>query len=59
MPSGLSGVKAIYSTNGAFAALKDDGTVEAWGDFSSGGSSVPSGLSGVKVIYSTSVPLLP
>ena len=29
MPGGLSGVKAIYSTGYAFAALKEDGTVEA------------------------------
>ena len=28
---GLSGVKTIYSTSGAFAALKEDGTVAAWG----------------------------
>ena len=53
MPSGLSGVKAIYSTLGAFAALKEDGTVEAWGYSSYGGSGVPSNLSGVKAIYST------
>ena len=31
MPSGLSGVKAIYSTDTAFAALKVDDTVEVWG----------------------------
>ena len=37
----------------AFAALKEDGTVEAWGDSGNGGSGVPSGLSGVKAIYST------
>ena len=30
MPPNLSGVKAIYSTDSAFAALKEDGTVEAW-----------------------------
>ena len=53
VPSGLSGVKAIYSTGFAFAALKEDGTVEAWGSSSYGGSGVPSGLSGVKAIYST------
>ena len=29
VPGGLSGVKAIYSTGYAFAALKEDGTVEA------------------------------
>ena len=57
---GLSGVKAIYSTASAFAALKEDGTVEAWGDSSNGGSGVPSNLSGVKAIYSTNgMPLLP
>ena len=31
MPGGLSGVKTIYSTCSAFAALKEDGTVAAWG----------------------------
>ena len=36
----------------AFAALKEDSTVVAWGDFDYGGS-VPVGLSGVKTIYST------
>ena len=36
MPSDLSGVKAIYSNEGAFAALKEDGTVEAWGDLGHG-----------------------
>ena len=51
--SGLSGVKTIYSTGYAFAALKEDGTVAAWGDSSYGGSGVPEGLSGVKTIYST------
>ena len=44
-------MKAIYSTNTAFAALKEDGTVEAWGE--AGSSGVPGGLSGVKAIYST------
>ena len=37
----------------AFAALKEDSSVEAWGRSSSGGSGVPLGLSGVKAIYST------
>jgi alpha-tubulin suppressor-like RCC1 family protein len=50
LPSDLSGVKAIYSTNGAFAALKQDGTVAAWGN---SGSGVPSDLSNVQAIYST------
>ena len=43
MPGGLSGVKTIYSTECAFAALKEDGTVAAWGDSGHGGSGVPSG----------------
>ena len=51
MPSGLSGVKAIASTSQAFAALKEDGTVAAWGKSSRGGTA-PSGLSDVKTIYS-------
>ena len=37
----------------AFAALKEDGTVAAWGSSSYGGSGVPSGLSNVRAIYST------
>ena len=52
MPVGLSGVKAIYSTDSAFAALGEDGTVAAWGHSDYGGSA-PSGLSEVKAIYST------
>ena len=42
-----NGVKTIYSTSDAFAALKEDGTVTAWGASSSGGSGVHVGLSGV------------
>ena len=37
----------------AFAALKQDGTVEAWGNANYGGGHVPSGLSGAIAIYST------
>ena len=37
----------------AFAALKEDGTVAAWGSSSYEGSGVPSGLSNVRAIYST------
>ena len=59
VPSDLSGVKAIYSTYYAFAALKEDGTVAGVGSFSYGGSGVPGDLSGVKAIYSTTMPLLP
>ena len=54
MPSGLSNVQAIYSTERAFAALMQNGSVAAWGDSSWGGSGVPSGLSNVQAIYSTS-----
>ena len=52
MPPGLSDVKIIFSTCCAFAALKEDSTVVAWGDSDYGGS-VPVGLSGVKTIFST------
>ena len=52
MPSGLVGVRAIYSTDSAFAALLGDGSVRAWGS-EQGGSGVPSGLVGVRAIYST------
>ena len=37
----------------AFAALKHDGTVRAWGNSDYGGSGVPEGLSDIKTIYST------
>jgi alpha-tubulin suppressor-like RCC1 family protein len=37
----------------AFAALKQDGSVAAWGHSSYGGSGVPSDLSNVQAIYST------
>jgi alpha-tubulin suppressor-like RCC1 family protein len=38
MPSGLSNVRTIYSTESAFAALRWDGTVAVWGRNSWGGS---------------------
>ena len=56
-----SGVSVIYSTDGAFAALKTDGSVVTWGQIDDGGdsSSVSSLLSsGVSVIYSTMAPSL-
>ena len=37
-PSISSGVVNIYSTSGAFAALKSDGSVKVWGSSSYGGS---------------------
>ena len=42
-----------WRNGNAFAALKEDGTVAAWGGSYSGGTGVPSGLSNVRVIYST------
>ena len=53
MPSGLTSVRTIYSTTFAFAALLEDGTVQAWGYSYYGGSGVPSGLVDVRTIYST------
>ena len=53
MPADLKDVRAIYSTSGAFAALKEDGTVQAWGDSRYGGSGVPADLKDVRAIYST------
>jgi hypothetical protein len=49
-PSG-SGYTKIYSTSRAFAALKADGSIKAWGDSDYGGSGAPSG-SGYTKIYS-------
>jgi alpha-tubulin suppressor-like RCC1 family protein len=42
----------IYSTGFAFAALKTDGSITAWGDPDFGGTGAPSG-SGYTKIYST------
>ncbi len=50
-----SGVVAVYSTSGAFAALKTDGSVVAWGDTYLGGaapSSATAANSGVVTFYS-------
>ena len=38
-----TGFIAIYSTANAFAALKEDGSIEVWGDPTLGGSGAPSG----------------
>ncbi len=51
-----SGVVAVYSADTAFAALKTDGSVVAWGNPSYGGIAHPSvtnANSGVVAIYST------
>ena len=51
-----SGVVAVYATQYAFAALKIDGSVVAWGDSGNGGTA-PTGVtatnSGVVAVYST------
>jgi uncharacterized protein YjbI with pentapeptide repeats len=48
-----SGVVAVYSTYFAFAALKTNGSVVAWGDTSTGGTTPGTVSSGVVVVYST------
>ena len=53
MPANLTNVIAIYATSAAFAALREDGTVRAWGDGGSGGVGVPLDLIHVTAIYST------
>jgi hypothetical protein len=50
-PSG-GGYTKIYSTEGAFAALKTNGSITAWGSSDAGGTGAPSG-SGYTKIYST------
>ena len=47
VPSGLTGVTAIYAGGNHNLALKSDGTVVAWGNNDHGQRVVPSGLSGV------------
>jgi len=52
-PNITSGVVAVYSTPGAFAALKTDGSIVAWGDSSYGGTA-PNITSGVVAVCSNS-----
>jgi hypothetical protein len=47
-----SGYTKIYSTDGAFAALKTNGSITAWGSSDAGGTGAPFG-SGYTKIYST------
>jgi hypothetical protein len=54
-PSGNSYTK-IYSTNNAFAALKVDGSIKAWGGPDSGGENTPTDKGYIK-IYSTATQL--
>ena len=50
VPAGLSGVVAIAAGGFHTVALKQDGTVVAWGDNNKGQTKVPAGLSGVVAI---------
>jgi hypothetical protein len=50
VPGGLSGVVAIAAGRDHSLALKSDGTVVAWGNNTSGQSTVPGGLNGVLAI---------
>jgi hypothetical protein len=47
-----NGYTKIYSTAGAFAALKADGSITAWGNSDYGGTGAPSD-NGYTKIYST------
>jgi hypothetical protein len=47
-----NGYTKIYSTAGAFAALKADGSITAWGHSDQGGTGAPSD-NGYTKIYST------
>ena len=50
-----SGAKAIYATSGAFVALKNDGSVIAWGNTMYGGTTPDASVNNnIKAIYSTS-----
>jgi alpha-tubulin suppressor-like RCC1 family protein len=54
VPAGMTNVRALYSTTNAFAALMEDGTVQAWGDSRYGGK-VPSSsdVRGIRSIFSS------
>ena len=54
VPANLANVKTIYTNNAALAALKEDGTVQAWGYVNWGGAGVPANLTNVIAIYATS-----
>jgi hypothetical protein len=47
-PSG-KGYTKIYSTESAFAVLKADGSIIAWGDSRYGGTGVPDGSGYIKI----------
>jgi hypothetical protein len=48
-PSSGNGYTKIYSTYAAFAALKADGSITAWGDSGYGGTGAPSGNGYIKI----------
>ncbi len=50
VPEGLSGVVAITAGLSRSMALKRDGSVVAWGNYTFGETAVPAGLSGVVAI---------
>lgn len=50
VPSGLTGVAAVSSGTAFSLALKNDGTVVAWGDNTYGQATVPSGLNNVTAV---------
>jgi hypothetical protein len=49
-----NGYTKIYSTGNAFAALKADGSITAWGSSDAGGTGAPSD-NGYTKIYSTTL----
>jgi hypothetical protein len=49
-----SGYTKIYSTRGAFAALKADGSIKAWGGSESGGKDAPTNKGYIKIYSSDS-----
>jgi alpha-tubulin suppressor-like RCC1 family protein len=53
--SGLVGVRRIKATSKAFAAIKSDGSVIAWGDAAFGGNSKALDLRGTVALYSNDV----
>ena len=52
VPAGLSDVKMIFETDGAYVALKNDDSAVAWGRAAAGGTA-PGALNNVKMIYTT------
>ena len=53
-PLGQFGVRAIAAAEHHVVALRNDGTVVAWGNNNNGQTSVPGGLSGVQAIATSS-----